>query len=245
MRYADNGRVCPSATMWPRMVPYGAWGIGGVIKRFAPNSRFDPVRRMAPFSATSSPMDDPGRFGHLHTSLCTLHHSDARSGVEIAISRDLPQPRLPRLRRAHWRSREIAISTPDSTSELLSVEIEVFKYPKRPGLSIGDDVAENGAIRRMGYRWSNRAICTKKADLTPCAIWRNSRPHRRLWTNPAVLDIYIPHSARSATQRQCLKSRCDLPRSAPQSQQRAGEIASIELTGDRGGDRNLDPGQQN
>ena len=82
--------------MWPRMVPYGARGIGGVIKRFAPNSRFDPVRRLAPFSATSSPMDKPGRFGYLHTSLCTLSHSVVLSGVKIstrlqspAISRNL------------------------------------------------------------------------------------------------------------------------------------------------------------
>ena len=100
-------------------------------------------------------MDDPGRFGYLHTSLSTLSHSDVLSGVEIAISRNLPQSRLLRLRRAHWRSREIAISTPDSTSEWLSVESEVCRYPKRPGLSIGDDVAENGARRRMGYQWSN------------------------------------------------------------------------------------------
>ena len=93
MRYLDiqNGRVRPEATMWPRMVPFGAWGIGGVIERFAPNSRFDPMRRLAPFSATSSPMDKPGRFGYLHTSLSTLIHSDVLSGVEIAISRNLPQ----------------------------------------------------------------------------------------------------------------------------------------------------------
>ena len=77
--------------MWPRTVPDGAWGISGVIERFAPKSRFDPVRRLAPFSATSSPMDDPGRFGYLHTSLPTLSYADVLSGVEIAISRNLPQ----------------------------------------------------------------------------------------------------------------------------------------------------------
>ena len=75
--------------MWPRMVPYGAWGISGVIERLAPKSRFDPMRRLAPFSATAPPMDDPGRFGYLHTSLSTLSRSDVLSGVEIAISRDL------------------------------------------------------------------------------------------------------------------------------------------------------------
>ena len=72
--------------MWPRMVPNDAQGIGGVIERFAPNSRLDPVRRLAPFSATSSPMDDPGRFGYLHTSLSTLSRPNVLSGVEIAGS---------------------------------------------------------------------------------------------------------------------------------------------------------------
>ena len=49
-----------------------------------------PVRRLAPFSATSSPRDKPGRFGYLHTSLCALSHADVQSEVENAISRDLP-----------------------------------------------------------------------------------------------------------------------------------------------------------
>ena len=148
--------------MWPRMVPDGARGQIGCLVQIARLPLRYPVRRLAPFSTTSSPRDKPGRFGYLHTSLSTLSQPDALSGLEIAISCDLPQSRLLRLRRAHWRSREIAISTPDSTSEWLSVESEVCRYPKRPGLSIGDDVAENGAIRRMGYRWSNQAICTKK-----------------------------------------------------------------------------------
>ena len=75
--------------MWSRMVPNGAGGIGGVIERFAPNSRSDSMRRLAPFSTTSSPLDDPGRFGYLHTSLSTQSYSDVLSKVEIAISRDL------------------------------------------------------------------------------------------------------------------------------------------------------------
>ena len=148
--------------MWPRMVPDGARGQIGCLVQIARLPLRYPVRRLAPFSTTSSPRDKPGRFGYLHTSLSTLSHSDALSGVKIAISRDLPQSQQARLRRAHWRSREIAISTPDSTSEWLSAQSEVCRYPKRPGLSLGDDAVENGAKRRTGYRWGNRAICTKQ-----------------------------------------------------------------------------------
>ena len=70
----------------------------------APRSRNQPARCAAPYSATSSPVDDPGRFGYLHASLSTLSNSDLLSGVEIAISRDLPQSQQARLRRAHGRS---------------------------------------------------------------------------------------------------------------------------------------------
>ena len=44
-----------------------------------------PIRHMSPFSITSSPMDDPGRYGYLQTSLSTLSNSEPVSGVEIAI----------------------------------------------------------------------------------------------------------------------------------------------------------------
>ena len=47
------------------------------------------MRHMAPFSTISSPLDNPGRFGYLNTSLSTLRHSDAVSEVDIAISREL------------------------------------------------------------------------------------------------------------------------------------------------------------
>ena len=49
----------------------------------------DRARRTSPCSATSSPMEDPGRFGYLHTSLSALSQPDALSGLDIAISRDL------------------------------------------------------------------------------------------------------------------------------------------------------------
>ena len=49
-------------------------------------------------------------------------------------------------------SREIAFSTISNTAfELLSVEREVYRCPKWSGSSIGDDVAENGAIQLMGH----------------------------------------------------------------------------------------------
>ena len=47
------------------------------------------MRHKASFSAISSPMDDPGRFGYLHPSLSTLRNSDSVSELEIAISREL------------------------------------------------------------------------------------------------------------------------------------------------------------
>ena len=47
------------------------------------------VRRMAPFSTTSSNEDDAGRCGYLQCSLSTLRYYDLVSEVEIAISREL------------------------------------------------------------------------------------------------------------------------------------------------------------
>ena len=46
---------------------------------------------------------------------------------------------------------------------------------------------------------------------TPCAVWHHSRPHRRPWTIPAVLDIYIPQFVRSATQTRGSGSRLRSP----------------------------------
>ena len=75
--------------MWPRMVPYGACGQIGCLVQIARLPHRYPVRRLAQFSATSSPMDKPGRFGYVHASLSTLSYADVQSEVEIAISRDL------------------------------------------------------------------------------------------------------------------------------------------------------------
>ena len=51
-----------------------------------------------------------------------------------------------------------------------------------------------------GDMWLNNPIWT------PCATWHYSRPFRRQWTIPAVLDISILHFPRSATPMQCRKS---------------------------------------
>ena len=165
------------------MVPNGAQGQIGCLVQVARLPHRYPMRRLAPFSATSSPMDKPGRFGYLHTSFSTLSHSDVLSGVEITISRDLLQSQQARLRRAHWRSRQIATSTPDSTSEWLSVESEVFRYPKRPGSSIGDAVAENGAIPRTG---SNRVFGRKSLELLHCRYLRIGQ-----FSQPGFIFIFL------------------------------------------------------
>ena len=60
-------------------------------RRRADLTPLGPMRRMAPYSTRSSPLDDPDRFGYLHTSLSTPSHSDAVSEVDKAISRELAQ----------------------------------------------------------------------------------------------------------------------------------------------------------
>ena len=65
---------------------------------------------------------------------------------------------------------------------------------------------------------------------TPCAVRHHSRPQRRLWTNPAVLDIYILRSPRSASQMRCPGSRLQSPAICRNLSRRD----CVELTGDRG-----------
>ena len=57
------------------------------------------VRRMSPFSTTSSSMNEPGRFafGHVDTPLFALSHSDSVSEVDIAICRELTRSQCARL----------------------------------------------------------------------------------------------------------------------------------------------------
>ena len=68
-------------------------------------------------------------------------------------SSELVQSQCARSYRAHLSSREIAMSTSDAASEWRSVESEVWRYPQRPESSRGDEVDENGAIRRIESRW--------------------------------------------------------------------------------------------
>ena len=98
------------------MVAYGAQASSGVIEQCEPQSRFEPMRRMSPFSAISSPMDDPGHYVYLYTSLSTFSNSDAVSEVEIAISHELAQSPYDLAHRDRTSSREIALSTSDTKS---------------------------------------------------------------------------------------------------------------------------------
>ena len=108
------------------------WTIPAVLDIYMPRSARSATRSRGPGSRLRSP--------------AISRNLSRRDCVELTGDRGRSQSR-PRTHRA---------------SEWLSVEIEAFRYPKRPGSSIGDDVAENGAKRRMGYQWSNRAICTQK-----------------------------------------------------------------------------------
>ena len=84
-----------------------------------------------------------------------------------------------------------------------------MRYPKRPRSSVGDEMVENGDIRRIG---SNR-LCGSQVTLLDhqawglCAICHHSRPFRRQWTIPAVLGIsYLP-SLRLANKIFCQRSK--------------------------------------
>ena len=101
---------------------------------------------MSPFTATSSLIDNPGRFGYLHTSLSTLSKSNVASGVDVqspAISLELDVISHTEIGGDRVRSQMLIT---DATFDLLNVESEVWRYPKRPGSYIGDDVAEYGNI---------------------------------------------------------------------------------------------------
>ena len=87
------------------------------------------VCRMPLYRVISSPTDEPARFDYLHTSLFTLSNSSSVSGLEIAISRELPQSQycMDLAHRDCGSSCEIAISNPDTELELLSVKREAWR----------------------------------------------------------------------------------------------------------------------
>ena len=84
------------------------------------------------------------------------HQSIMRSAMKLVQSQRATSYR------AHLSSREIAISTSDTASEQRSVESKVWRYPKRPGSSIGDEMVENGDRRRIG---SNQLCCALKCRM--------------------------------------------------------------------------------
>ena len=108
------------------------------------------MRRMPPFSATSSPLDDPGRLGYLHTFLSTLSNSDAVSEVDSEILRELAQSQCNLPYRDCASLREVAISTSDTASELRDAQREAWRYTQCLVSSIGDEMVENDALWRMG-----------------------------------------------------------------------------------------------
>ena len=100
---------------------------------------------------------------------------------------------------------------PDSTTEWRSVQSVACRYPKRPGLSIGDDVAENGAIRRTG---SNRPFGASRSitPLIPHAPFGAILGHIVAdgQTRPLWISAYLTLHAQSIS---CaVRGRdCDLP----------------------------------
>ena len=95
-------------------------------------------------------------------------------------------------------SLEIEISTSDTASEWLSVEMEVFRYPKRPGSSSGDDVVEYGAIRRMG---STDKVIEPHVLLAQCRLYERStflNVVGRLCRRHATLNASVEQPSASA-----------------------------------------------
>ena len=75
------------------MVPYGTWGPEGSNPldgdMWLNNHIWTPCATWHHSRPFRRQMDDPGRFGYLHTLLSTLRCPDAVSEVDIAISREL------------------------------------------------------------------------------------------------------------------------------------------------------------
>ena len=158
----------------------------------------------------SSPTDEPARFGYLHTSLSTLSHSDSVSGSEIAISRELAQSQYDLTHRDCGCSREIAISNPGTKSEWLSVETKVWRWPKRPGSSIGVEMIENDDIWRIG----SNELCDSHCLITPlqaCAPYVTVFDHFNAngQSRPFWLSTHFPLNAQQL--KFCVEVRdCDL-----------------------------------
>ena len=75
----------------------------------------------------------------------------------------------------------------------LPLQMGIIQNGRDRPYSIGDDVAVNSDIRRMGSDW---LFCNSSDTLWLCAVCHHSRPHRRLWTIHGVLDMYILHFPR-------------------------------------------------
>ena len=184
---------------------HGYWsGFYGNLRTRAKTLQDAPMRQSPPYSATLSNRSKPGRSGYLRSILCTLREMvtpldglgpGARSRRNLAcIQRESRTSRLRRDRAPGPRpSRGITIAR--------SVQSMPRRYPERPGLFRFDKVAEYGGDWRMGVGAAFTATCAhepKRSKMHPCANHHHTRPLCRIGANPAVPDIYVACSARSA-----------------------------------------------
>ena len=81
------------------------------------------------------------------------------------------------------------------------------------GLLIGDELAENGAIRRTRSRWGNRAIRAEKPKLA-YAPHGTTLDHSNVSGQTRELCLSILFTLRAEALKACLRSRdCDLAQS--------------------------------
>ena len=112
-----------------------------------------------------------------------------------------------------------------------------MRYPKRPGLSIGDEVVENGAIQRIS---SNR-LCglhpASRGDLSYapfCTALVHFITPRRSWDLYLIKFFAIPSQLIGFTVR---GRGCNLPISQVSSRSEIPSSSLVEISGDY----NLDP----
>ena len=107
--------------------------------------------------------------------------------------------------------REIAISTSDTESYLLSVEREVMRYPKRPGSSVIDEMIKNGDIWCIGSNEHSGSHCLI-TPLEACAPSVTVFDHFVANGRSRPFWLSTPFPLYAQLLRFCVRSRdCDLP----------------------------------
>ena len=135
MTYSALGQM---SSLRLTLLDYPAAGLCAICYRFRPFQRQWTIPAVLAISTLPS-------LSSATKILC--QKSRMRSPVS---SRELDVISHIEIARARASSREIKFLTSDTASELLSVEKEMCRCSKRPESSRGDEVAENGAIRRIG-----------------------------------------------------------------------------------------------